>query len=89
MAKKTVSGVDLGPSPPEARPKKQTEAAEEITKPVGIRLPVELIAELDKIAKAHQVTRTALVRYALSRFLDDLDTGRLELPTRTVTALDI
>ena len=59
------------------------------TKAVGIRLPVELVTDLDRISQAHRVTRTALVRYALGRFVSDLDTGRLELPKSTVTTLDI
>ena len=56
---------------------------------MGIRLPVELVDALDRIAKAHQVSRTALIRFALAGFVGEVDAGRIELPTRTVTITDI
>lgn len=87
MAKKTISGIDVGPAPPEQKPTKKEEP--EKTKAIGIRLPADLVDDLDKLAKAHQVNRTALVRYALIQFVDDLQSGKVELPKRTVTVTDI
>ena len=87
MAKKTISGVNLGDPPPEAKPERKTKPGK--TMSMGIRLPVELVADLDKVAVANHVSRTALVRYALGKFIEDLAAGRVELPKRTVTVTDI
>lgn len=84
----TISGVDLSGTagkPPDKEPTE--EKTKEETQAMGIRIPTALVEEVDTIAAQYNVSRSALVRWVLSNFVDDYKAGRVEIPTRTVTTI--
>ena len=80
--KKTITGVAVGSPPPDRKPKADPEP--ETTKVIASRLPTDLVADLDAICKEHNVHRSALVRFALVRFVDAYRAGQVDIPQRSV-----
>ena len=79
---KTVSGVDLGAAPPEAKPEKPTKEPD--TRAFGVRLPADLADDFDAICSDLGVKRSPLVRFALAQFVADYRAGKVKIPQRTV-----